>query len=48
MPVTRDGRSVHSSPEELTVWVGMERGQKELIHIASESEDLIADLKQGL
>jgi phage terminase Nu1 subunit (DNA packaging protein) len=48
MPVTREGRFVHASPEELTAWVGTERGQKEPIHIASEGEDLIADLKQGL
>ena len=48
MPVTREGRSVYASPEELTAWVGTERGQKEPIHIASEGEDLVADLKQGL
>lgn len=48
MPVTREGRFVHASPEELTAWVGTEHGQKDPIHIASEGEDLIADLKQGL
>jgi hypothetical protein len=48
MPVTREGRFVYASPEDLTAWVGTERGQKEPIHIASESEDLVADLKQGL
>jgi hypothetical protein len=48
MPVIREGRLVYASPEELTAWVGTERGKKEPIHIASESEDLIADLKQGL
>ena len=48
MPVTREGRFVSASPEELTAWVGTERGQKEPIHIASEGEDLVADLKQGL
>ena len=48
MPITREGRSVYASPEELTTWVGTEHGQKEPIHIASEGEDLIADLKQGL
>jgi len=48
MPVTREGRSVYASPEELTAWVGTERGQKEPVHIASESEDLLGDLKQGL
>jgi len=48
MPVTREGRFVHASPEELTAWVGTERGQKEPVHIASEGEDLLGDLKQGL
>jgi hypothetical protein len=48
MPVTREGRSVYASPEELTTWVGTERGQKEPVHIASEGEDLLGDLKQGL
>ena len=48
MPVTREGRSVFASPEELTAWVGTERGQKEPIHITSEAEDLRGDLKQGL
>lgn len=48
MPVTREGRSVYASPEELTTWVGTERGQKEPVHIASKSEDLLGDLKQGL
>ena len=47
MPVTREGRSVYASPEELTVWVGTERGQKEPVHIASEGEDLLGDLKKG-
>lgn len=48
MPVTREGRFVHASPEDLTAWVGTERGQKEPVHIASEEEDLLGDLKQGL
>jgi hypothetical protein len=48
MPVTREGRSVFASPEELTAWVGTERGQNEPVHIASEAEDLLGDLKQGL
>ena len=48
MPVTREGRFVYASPEELTAWVGTERGKKEPIHIASEGEDLLGDLKQGL
>lgn len=48
MPVTREGRFVSASPEELTAWIGTERGQKEPVHIATEDEDLVADLKQGL
>jgi hypothetical protein len=48
MPVTREGQFVYASPEELTAWVGTEHGQKEPVHIASEGEDLVADLKQGL
>ena len=48
MPVTREGRFVYAAPEELTAWVGTERGKKEPVHIASESEDLLGDLKQGL
>jgi hypothetical protein len=48
MPVTREGRFVHASPEDLTAWVGTERGKSEPVHIAREGEDLTADLKQGL
>jgi hypothetical protein len=48
MPVKREGRFVHASPEELTAWVGTEQGKHEPLHIASEGEDLIADLRQGL
>jgi hypothetical protein len=48
MPVIREGRSVYASPEALTAWVGTERGKKEPVHIATEGEDLLADLKQGL
>ena len=48
MPVARESRSVYASPEELTAWVGTERGLKEPIHIAGQGEDLVADLKQGL
>jgi hypothetical protein len=48
MPVNREERSVYASPEKLTAWVGTERGQKEPVHIASEGEDLLGDLKEGL
>jgi hypothetical protein len=48
MPVTREGRFIYASPEDLTAWVGTESGKNEPVHIASEGEDLVADLKQGL
>jgi hypothetical protein len=34
MPVAREGRFVSASPEELTAWIGTERGKKEPVHIA--------------
>src|SRR6266849_3005676 len=48
IPVTREGRFVYASPEELTNWIGAERGRSEPVHLASEGEDLAADLKRGL
>ncbi len=48
MPVTKQGRSVYANPEELTQWVGMESGKRKPVHIASDNEDLKADLKEGL
>ena len=48
MPVTREGRFVYASAEDLTAWVGTESGKNEPVHIASDGEDLVADLKQGL
>ena len=48
MPVTREGRFVYASPEDLTAWVGTDHGKKEPVHIVTEGEDLVADLKQGL
>lgn len=47
MPVTRDGRRVHASPDELNRWMGRE-SSGEPVHIAAESENLAADLKRGL
>ena len=47
IPVTREGRFVYASSEDLTAWVGTERGQKESIHIASEGEELLGELKPG-
>ena len=48
MPVTKEGRFVHADPEELTNWVGTESGKRKPVRIASESENLAADLKQAL
>ncbi len=46
MPVSRQGRYVVASPEELNRWLGRESGEP--VQIASESTDLAADLKRGL
>jgi hypothetical protein len=48
MPVTKDGRFVYAKPEELTQWVGTESGNRKPVHIASEEENLTADLKEAL
>jgi|SRR5882724_11839011 len=48
MPVSIEGRAVSAEPEELTRWVGTEAGKVKPVHIASGSEDLVQDLKQGL
>jgi hypothetical protein len=47
MPVARDGRRVHASPEELNRWLGRESGG-EPVQIATETGDLSADLRRGL
>ena len=48
MPVTVEGRFVYAEPEKLTRWVGTESGKVKPVHIASDNENLIEDLKQGL
>ena len=47
MPVTREGRSVHASPEELNRWLGRESAG-EPVQIVTETADLTAELKRGL
>jgi hypothetical protein len=47
MPVSRQGRLVVASPEELNRWLGQESGG-EPVHVATESTDLAADLRRGL
>jgi hypothetical protein len=46
MPVSRQGRYVVASPEELNRWLGRESGEP--VHVATESSDLAADLRRGL
>jgi hypothetical protein len=46
MPVSRQGRYVVASPEELNRWLGLESGEP--VHVATESIDLATDLKHGL
>ena len=46
MPVTREGRRVQASPEELNRWLGQE--VSEPVQIANGSSDLSAELERGL
>jgi hypothetical protein len=46
MPVTRVGRRVQASPEELNRGLGREASEP--VQIATESADLSAELKRGL
>ena len=46
MPVTREGRRVQASPEELNRWMGRETAEP--VHIATESADLSSELRRGL
>ena len=39
---------MYAKPEELTQWVGTESGKRKPVHIASEEENLTADLKEAL
>lgn len=46
MPVSKQGRSVLASREELTKWLGRESGEP--VHVATEESDLSVELKRGL
>jgi len=46
MPVSRGGRRVEASPEELNRWLGRE--VSEPVQIAHRATDLGAELKRGL
>ena len=48
MPVHRGGRLVYALPEELNRWLSKESPSRSPVHIATETEDLSADLKRAL
>jgi hypothetical protein len=47
MPVTREGRRVHASPDELNRWL-VDESAGEPVQIATETADLTSELKRGL
>ncbi len=48
MPVTRKGRYMEASPEELSRWLGRESGRDQAVRIATGTGDLSADLHRAL
>ena len=46
MPVTREGRAVTSTPEQLNEWLA--RVSEKPVHIVTTESDLAAELKRGL
>ena len=48
MPVTREGRFMCASREELSRYLSREAGLDVPVHIATENADLSADLKRAL
>jgi phage terminase Nu1 subunit (DNA packaging protein) len=48
MPVTRAGRNVTAVPEEMNRWFDRNTGQRQDVHIATDTTDLAADLKKSL
>src|SRR6267154_5735715 len=48
MPVTREGRFMYASREELSGYLGREAGLDVPVHIARENMGLSADLKRAL
>lgn len=48
MPVTREGRFMYASREELSKYLGGEAGLDVPVHIATENMNLSADLKRAL
>jgi len=47
MPVTREGRRVHASPDELNRWL-VDESAGQPVQIATDSTDLGAELRRGL
>jgi hypothetical protein len=47
MPITREGRLVQASKDDLTRWLGRESAG-EPVQIATETGDLSAELRRGL
>ena len=47
MPVTREGRRVQASPDELNRWL-VDESAGEPVQIATDSTDLSAELRRGL
>ncbi len=48
MPVTREGRFMYASREELSRYLRSDAGLDVPVHIATENMDLPADLKRAL
>jgi hypothetical protein len=48
MPLTREGRFMYASQEELSGYLGREAGLDVPVRIATENMDLSADLKRAL
>ena len=48
MPITREGRLMTASTEELSRYMGREAGLDVPVHIATADMDLSADLKRAL
>ena len=48
MPITREGRHVTASTEQLSRWLGRESAMTGPAHIVAEDTDLSAELKRGL
>jgi hypothetical protein len=46
MPVSKEGRFVSTTPEQLNSWLGRVSGKP--VHVVSRGEDLTAELKRDL